>query len=78
MAHCHDCGVNHGSLHTLGCDWERCPFCGGQLLCCLMCMGCEEGSAATHEGRWKSSKKRIPFMSAEEEALYGLHNHILQ
>jgi len=31
---CHDCGVAEGQLHELGCDMERCPFCGGQLITC--------------------------------------------
>ena len=31
---CHDCGVKEGQLHVLGCDMERCPFCGGQLIGC--------------------------------------------
>jgi len=31
---CHDCGAKEGELHDLGCDMERCPFCGGQLLTC--------------------------------------------
>lgn len=31
---CHDCGVEEGQLHTFGCDMERCPRCGGQLMLC--------------------------------------------
>ena len=31
---CHDCGCKEGELHDLGCDMERCPFCGGQLITC--------------------------------------------
>ena len=31
---CHDCGVEEGRLHRFGCDMERCPFCGKQLITC--------------------------------------------
>lgn len=31
---CHDCAAKPGELHEYGCDTERCPFCGGQLITC--------------------------------------------
>lgn len=31
---CHDCRVEEGQLHDFGCDMERCPLCGGQLISC--------------------------------------------
>lgn len=31
---CHDCGITEGQYHLPGCDMERCPFCGGQLISC--------------------------------------------
>ena len=34
---CHDCGASEGRLHELGCDMERCPFCGYQLISCGCC-----------------------------------------
>lgn len=31
---CHDCNAGMGKYHYFGCDWERCPQCGGQLISC--------------------------------------------
>ena len=31
---CHDCNVVPGAYHHPGCDMERCPRCGGQLISC--------------------------------------------
>lgn len=31
---CHDCAVIKGELHVQGCDGERCPACGGQVIGC--------------------------------------------
>ena len=31
---CGDCGVTSGGFHHLGCDMQRCPRCGRQLLSC--------------------------------------------
>ena len=31
---CGDCGAEEGMFHDWGCDMERCPFCGGQLISC--------------------------------------------
>ena len=34
---CGDCQALEGEYHELGCDLERCPFCGGQLISCDCC-----------------------------------------
>ena len=34
ISQCHDCNVMEGEIHKDGCDMERCPFCGGQLISC--------------------------------------------
>lgn len=39
---CHDYAAVKGELHVFGCDVERCPSCGGQLLYCE----CEDGLGA--------------------------------
>ena len=31
---CHDCGNKIGEYHEYGCDCERCPRCGMQLISC--------------------------------------------
>jgi len=31
---CHDCNVVPGAFHHPGCDIERCPKCGGQIISC--------------------------------------------
>ena len=31
---CHDCGCEVGGIHHQGCDVERCPKCGLQLISC--------------------------------------------
>lgn len=31
---CHDCNAKVHEEHTLGCDAERCPCCGGQFISC--------------------------------------------
>ena len=32
---CHDCNASTGQVHHAGCDVERCPECGGQMIGCF-------------------------------------------
>jgi hypothetical protein len=43
---CHDCDALPGHYHHVGCDWEECPRCHGQLLSC----DCEPVEPATTDG----------------------------
>lgn len=50
---CHDCGCKEGEIHDYGCDMERCPFCGGQLIscdCCYKKLGYNYNSDAPYSG----------------------------
>jgi hypothetical protein len=39
MSHCPDCGAKPGQMHEKGCDVERCPACGHQLIGCDCSLG---------------------------------------
>ena len=74
---CHDCGTYEGQIHELGCDMEKCPWCGGQNITC----GCvykllgidvspgtwayENGLTNEQEDQWLDlleKKGRIPYI----------------
>ncbi len=77
MSKCHDCGAQEGEYHSLGCDMERCPFCGRQLISCdcvytLLNIDVSEGTWAYENGltdkqeeEWEQlleDKGRIPWV----------------
>ena len=74
---CGDCQALEGEYHELGCDLERCPFCGGQLISCDCCytilnIDCSPGTRGYKFGltpkqrmQWErtlNDKGRVPFI----------------
>ena len=60
---CHDCGAKEGEYHLPGCDMERCPFCGGQLISCdcyakLLNIDISEGTWAYEHGMTKEQEEQ--------------------
>lgn len=47
---CHDCNAAAGTPHHAGCDVERCPECGHQMLGCFGADGFSEELAALMGG----------------------------
>lgn len=48
---CPDCGARAGEQHMDGCDVERCPDCGGQMISCD-CVGDIEMPRLPWTGEW--------------------------
>jgi len=65
---CHDCNCREGELHLMGCDMERCPFCGNQLVSCDCCyeqLDVVGESRIENEEKWirlLEAKGRIPYV----------------
>lgn len=66
---CHDCGAKPGGdLHMAGCDTERCPLCGGQLLSCGCYYKMEEYKPCAEDGKY------ITMRVEEENKLHRILN----
>ena len=67
---CHDCGALEGQIHQLGCDMERCPFCGHQLITCgciyekLGYEGYDQTMLPDGKGSWEP---KVEFFGLPEE-----------
>ncbi len=53
---CHDCGIINRPehIHHFGCDVERCPKCGGQLISCDC--GGDKTPTRVRKGRYASGR----------------------
>lgn len=57
-AHCHDCAAIRGQYHCEGCDWERCPRCGGQFLGCDCTVSKRKAAQFERERKLNQKKAR--------------------
>lgn len=63
---CHDCHIlnKRGNVHHWGCDMERCPICGGQLISCE-CLSGKQISVARVEVKGGESGTGDPSESGQ-------------
>jgi hypothetical protein len=59
---CGDCGVSGGGLHHPGCDLQRCPSCGRQLISC----GCVFDEDGYDDERLGDEPEGAPIISASK------------
>lgn len=69
---CHDCRAEEGAVHDFGCDMERCPFCGHQLISCGCIydhLGYEQDSSDPYYGLGNEVFENGPSSEEEERFL---------
>lgn len=79
---CHDCGAVEGQYHQFGCDMERCPFCGRQLISCdccykLLSIDVSEGTWAYSNGLTNEQEEEFIKMCEEEGRIPWVQEPVL-
>jgi len=56
---CPDCGCDEGDLHDLLCEFEECPFCGGQLISCDCHLKHFFPNLESYKGKYLSAEQAV-------------------